>query len=42
MLREGRAKVGQEVDVYDLGVRLGRARVVAPPFVDPSGERMNV
>jgi glycine cleavage system aminomethyltransferase T len=41
MLRGGRAKVGEEVDVYDFGARIGRARIVDPPFVDPSGERMN-
>jgi sarcosine oxidase subunit alpha len=41
MLREGRARLGQEVDIYDLGTRVGRARVVIPPFVDPAGERMN-
>jgi sarcosine oxidase, subunit alpha len=41
MLREGRARVGQEVDIYDLGARVGRARVVNPPFVDPTGERMH-
>jgi sarcosine oxidase subunit alpha len=41
MLREGRARVGQEVDLYDLGDRVGRARVVNPPFIDPAGERMN-
>jgi glycine cleavage system aminomethyltransferase T len=41
MLREGRARVGEEVDVYDLGARVGRARVVNTPFFDPAGERMN-
>jgi glycine cleavage system aminomethyltransferase T len=41
MLRGGRARVGQEVEVYDLGARVARARIVNPPFVDPAGERMN-
>jgi sarcosine oxidase subunit alpha len=41
MLREGRARVGEEVDVYDLGARVGRARIVNTPFFDPAGERMN-
>jgi sarcosine oxidase subunit alpha len=41
MLRGGRARMGQEVEVYDLGARVGRARIVNPPFVDPTGERMN-
>ena len=41
MLRGGRARVGEEVDLYDLGARVGSARVVHPPFYDPAGERMN-
>jgi sarcosine oxidase subunit alpha len=41
MLRGGRARVGQEVEVYDLGARVGRARIVNPPFFDPAGARMN-
>jgi sarcosine oxidase subunit alpha len=41
MVRQGRARIGEEVDVYDLGARVGRARIVNPPFVDPTGERMN-
>jgi sarcosine oxidase, subunit alpha len=41
MLRGGRACIGAEVDVYDQGVLQTRARVVAPPFVDPAGDRMN-
>ena len=41
MLREGRARVGEEVDVYDLGARVGRGRIVNTPFFDPAGERMN-
>ncbi len=41
MIRGGRAKVGSEVNVYEGGVVVGRARVVNPPFFDPSGDRMN-
>lgn len=41
MLREGRARIGEEVDVYDLGAGVGRACIVNPPFFDPSGERMH-
>ena len=36
-----RARVGDEVNVYDAGAIVGRAKVIAPPFFDPSGERMN-
>jgi sarcosine oxidase subunit alpha len=41
LLRGGRARVGAEVDVYDDGAIVTRARVVRPPFYDSSGERMN-
>jgi sarcosine oxidase subunit alpha len=41
MVRGGRGRIGQEVEVYDLGARVGRARIVNPPFFDPAGERMN-
>ncbi|HTB29200.1 MAG TPA: 2Fe-2S iron-sulfur cluster-binding protein [Steroidobacteraceae bacterium] len=41
MVRGGRTRVGQEVEVYDLGARVARARIVNPPFIDPAGERMN-
>jgi sarcosine oxidase subunit alpha len=41
MLRGGRARVGAEVDLYDAGAIVGRARVVNPPFFDAAGERMN-
>jgi sarcosine oxidase subunit alpha len=41
MLRGGRAKIGTEVNVYDAGARIGRARVVNPPFYDATGDRMN-
>jgi sarcosine oxidase subunit alpha len=41
MLRAGRRRLGDDVDVYDLGNLKGRARVVSPSFYDPAGERMN-
>lgn len=41
MLRGGRARMGAEVDLYDGGTAIGRARVVNPPFFDPAGDRMN-
>jgi sarcosine oxidase subunit alpha len=41
MLRGGRARMGTEVDLYDAGTVIGRARVVNPPFYDVAGERMN-
>ncbi|HVY82314.1 MAG TPA: 2Fe-2S iron-sulfur cluster-binding protein [Steroidobacteraceae bacterium] len=41
MLRAGRERIGSEVDLYDAGVLQGRARVVQPPFFDPTGARMN-
>lgn len=40
-LRGGRARIGAEVDVYDQGSLVARARVVSPPFFDPAGERLN-
>jgi sarcosine oxidase, subunit alpha len=41
MLRGGRARIGDHVNVYDAGREVGRARVVSPPFLDAAGERMN-
>lgn len=41
MLRGGRTKEGEQVDLYDGGQVVGQARVVNPPFFDPSGDRMN-
>jgi sarcosine oxidase subunit alpha len=41
MLRGGRTRIGDEVDVYDGGTLMGRARVVTPPFFDAAGDRMN-
>jgi sarcosine oxidase subunit alpha len=40
-LRAGRGHLGGEVTVYNAGAPVTRARVVQPPFFDPSGERMN-
>jgi sarcosine oxidase subunit alpha len=40
MLRAGRQRIGAQVDVYDCG-KITQATVVAPPFYDPTGERMN-
>jgi len=39
VLRSGRAIVGSLITVHDEGV-ICRARVVNPPFFDPSGDRM--
>ena len=41
MLRAGRAHAGAEVELYDTGARVGRAKVVNPPFYDAAGDRMN-
>jgi sarcosine oxidase subunit alpha len=41
MLRGGRTRIGTEVDLYDMGVVTGCARVVSPPFFDVAGDRMN-
>jgi sarcosine oxidase subunit alpha len=41
VLRGGRARIGAQVEVYDFRTRVGAARVVAPPFYDPTGDRMN-
>jgi sarcosine oxidase, subunit alpha len=40
MLRGGRDRIGTRVTVHESGT-VTRARVVNPPFFDPSGERMN-
>ena len=40
MLRGGRERVGASINVHD-GGRVTRATVVATPFYDPTGERMN-
>lgn len=41
MLAAGRSMFGRDVDVYDNGHIVARAKVVSPPFFDPSGARMN-
>jgi sarcosine oxidase subunit alpha len=41
LLRQGRARVGTEIDVFDDGAKVGRARIVSPPFLDPAGARVN-
>jgi sarcosine oxidase, subunit alpha len=41
MLRGGRQHIGQEITVFDEGTPIAQARVVNPPFYDPTGERMN-
>lgn len=40
MLRGGRERIGAVVKVHDSGT-VTQATVVAPPFYDPTGERMN-
>jgi sarcosine oxidase subunit alpha len=40
LLRDGRALLGQRVEVHDL-VRHGHAEVVSIPFFDPMNERLN-
>jgi sarcosine oxidase subunit alpha len=39
MVSAGRSRLGETVTVYDDG-KMQRARIVAPCFVDPAGERM--
>jgi len=41
LLRAGRQHLGAEINVFDGGRPVARARVVSPPFYDPTGERMN-
>jgi sarcosine oxidase subunit alpha len=41
MVRGGRSRMGESVDLYDAGRRIGKARIVNPPFYDPAGERMS-
>jgi sarcosine oxidase subunit alpha len=40
VLRGGRQHVGAHVSVHDMG-KVTRAKVVSPPFYDPSGDRIN-
>jgi len=41
MVRGGRCRVGESVGLHDGGRPVARARIVSPPFYDPTGERMN-
>jgi sarcosine oxidase, subunit alpha len=41
LLRSGRYHLGEDVNVFDDGALIGRARVVTPMFYDPTGERMH-
>ena len=41
MVRAGRSRIGESVDLYDDGARIGEAQIVNPPFYDPAAERMN-
>jgi sarcosine oxidase subunit alpha len=41
LVRGGRARIGESVDLYDAGTSIGEAQIVNPPFYDPPGERMN-
>lgn len=40
VVRNGRQRMGEDIDVYHLG-RVLRARIVPPAFFDPSGARLN-
>ena len=40
MLQSGRARVGEIITVHHLGKAID-AQVVATPFFDPQGERLN-
>jgi glycine cleavage system aminomethyltransferase T len=40
MIEAGRARMGEEVQVWDLGTS-HRARIVDPCAFDPAGDRMN-
>jgi glycine cleavage system aminomethyltransferase T len=40
MLRGGRQRIGEQVSVHNAD-RVTGAKVVSPPFFDPSGQRMN-
>jgi sarcosine oxidase subunit alpha len=41
MIRGGRQRIGASIHVHD-GSTITQATVVAPPFYDPTGDRMNV
>ena len=40
LVRAGRSRVGESVEIYDVG-RRSRATIVEPVFVDKTGERLN-
>ena len=40
LVRRGRERIGESVEVYDMGQRL-RATIVEPVFIDKAGERLN-
>jgi glycine cleavage system aminomethyltransferase T len=40
MIEAGQSRLGEEIQVWDLGTS-HRARIVAPCAFDPTGERMN-
>jgi sarcosine oxidase subunit alpha len=41
LVRGGRGRLGQSVELYDAGKQVARAKIVSPPFYDPAGDRMN-
>ena len=41
LVRGGRSRIGESVDLYDAGAAIGEVRIVSPPFYDATGERMN-
>jgi sarcosine oxidase subunit alpha len=40
LVRQGRSRIGESVRVWDVGA-VREARIVAPAFYDPAGERLN-
>ncbi len=40
MIESGRARMGEEISLFHLG-KLSRARIVAPCFYDPAGEKLH-
>jgi sarcosine oxidase, subunit alpha len=41
LIRGGRARMKEMVDIYDVGHQKSRAKIVAPPFYDPAGARLH-
>ena len=41
LVRRGRGRLGEPVELYDDGKSIGEAQIVAPAFYDPRGDRMN-